>query len=109
MRRLAYLLLILFVLSSASCKREKRHLIAVIAQGKSFGGLSFLLSSPRVATAVALEEVELVMLNNENISNLMNEFPEFVVGMLREMALRLRETNRLIDQGCADFELPSAE
>jgi CRP-like cAMP-binding protein len=97
------------VLSGRVAIRKGDRDIAVIAQGKSFGGLSFLLSSPRAATAVALEEVELVMLNNENISNLMNEFPEFVVGMLREMALRLRETNRLIDQGCADFELPSAE
>jgi membrane protein len=85
------------VLSGRVAIRKGDREIAVIPQGKSFGGLSFLLSSPRAATAVALEEVELVMLNNENIGNLMNEFPEFVVEMLREMALRLRETNRLID------------
>ena len=97
------------VLSGRVAIRKGDRDIAVIVQGKSFGGLSFLLSSPRVATAVAIEEVEVVMLNNENISNLINEFPEFVVGMLREMALRLRETNRLIDNGCADFELPSVE
>jgi CRP-like cAMP-binding protein len=71
--------------------------IGVIAPGKSFGGLSFLLGSPRVATAVALDDVQLVVLNNENIDSLMNEFPEFVVEMLREMALRLREANRMID------------
>lgn len=71
--------------------------IAIIPQGKSFGGLSFLLLSQRAATVVALEDVELVMLNNENISKLMNEFPELVVEMLREMALRLRETNKVID------------
>jgi membrane protein len=71
--------------------------IVVIPQGKSFGELSFLLSAPRVATAMASEEVELVILNNENLNNLMNEFPEFVVEMLREMAARLRETNRMID------------
>jgi membrane protein len=85
------------VLSGRVAIRKGDREIAVIPQGKSFGGLSFLLSSPRAATAVALEEVELVMLNNENIGNLMNEFPEFVVEMLREMALRLRETNRVID------------
>ncbi len=71
--------------------------VAVIPEGKCFGGMSFLLSSPRVATAESLDDVELVMITNENINNLMNEFPEFVVEMLREMALRLRETNRLID------------
>jgi membrane protein len=71
--------------------------IAVIAPGRWFGGMSFLLSTPRVAKAVALEDVELVVIKNENINNLMNEYPEFVVEMLREMAQRLRETNKVID------------
>ena len=79
----------------AILKGEKE--IAVIAPGKWFGGMSFLLSSPRVAKAVALEDVELVTIKNENINNLMNEYPEFVVEMLREMAQRLRETNKVID------------
>ncbi|OGW36197.1 MAG: hypothetical protein A2010_13815 [Nitrospirae bacterium GWD2_57_9] len=76
---------------NVSIRKGDREL-GVVGRGRSFGGLSFLLSSPRVATAVALEDVELVVLNNENINRLMNEFPEFVVEMLREMALRLRET-----------------
>ncbi|HWR72328.1 MAG TPA: YhjD/YihY/BrkB family envelope integrity protein, partial [Nitrospirota bacterium] len=71
--------------------------IAVIPQGKCFGEMSFLLASPRVATAVALEDVELVIINSDNVKNLMNEYPAFVVEMLREMALRLRETNKLVD------------
>ncbi len=79
-----------------SIRKEDKE-IAVIPQGRSFGGLSFLLSSPRIATAVALDDVELLSLNSENINNLMNEFPEFVVKMLRETALRVRETNRVID------------
>jgi CRP-like cAMP-binding protein len=70
--------------------------VAVITQGKWFGGMSFLLSSPRMARAVALEDVELVTIDNENINNLMNEYPEFVVAMMREMAQRLREANRVI-------------
>jgi CRP/FNR family cyclic AMP-dependent transcriptional regulator len=85
------------VLSGRVAIRQGDREIAVIPRGKSFGGLSFLLLSPRVATAVALEDVELVALNNENIRNLMSEFPEFAVEMLREMALRLRETNKVID------------
>lgn len=77
--------------------RKEGIQIAVIPAGKCFGEMSFLLSVPRIATAVALEDTELVIITSGNISNLMNEFPEFVVGMLREMAQRLRETNRLID------------
>jgi membrane protein len=71
--------------------------LGTISEGECFGGLSFLLASKRVATATALDDVELVIINNENINNLMNEYPEFVVEMLREMALRLREANKLID------------
>ena len=71
--------------------------IAEIPAGKCFGEISFLLAAPRVARAVALDDVELVTVSGENINNLMNEFPGFVVEMLKEMAVRLRETNKLID------------
>jgi len=71
--------------------------LGVVAEGKCFGEMSFLLSAPRVVMAVALEDVELVEISNENINNLMNEYPEFVVEMLRDLAERVRETNKLID------------
>ncbi len=71
--------------------------IAVIPEGKYFGEMSYLLSAPRIATAVALDDLELVAVSSENINKLMNEYPEFVIGMLREMAARLREMNNLID------------
>jgi YihY family inner membrane protein len=70
----------------------KEH--AVIPEGNFFGEMSYLLSTPRVATARALDDVELVAISNGNINKLMNEYPEFVIAMLREMAGRLRETNK---------------
>ena len=85
------------VLSGAVSIRKGDKEIGVIAPGKCFGGVSFLLSTPRVAMAIALEGVELVAISSGNINILMTEYPEFVVEMLREMAQRLRETNRLID------------
>ncbi len=71
--------------------------IAVIQEGKCFGIVAFLLSKPRGATAVALDDVELVMISNDNISVLMSEFPEFVLEMLRDMAKLMQATNRLVD------------
>jgi CRP-like cAMP-binding protein len=59
--------------------------------------MSFLLASSRAARAVALDDVELVTISNENINNLMNEYPEFVLEILREMAERFRESNKVID------------
>ena len=71
--------------------------VGTISEGECFGGLSFLLASKRVATATAIEDVELVTINNENINSLMNEYPEFVMEILREMAFRLKETSKLVD------------
>jgi YihY family inner membrane protein len=71
--------------------------LAVIPEGKYFGEMSYLLSAPRVATAKAQDDVELVTISSENINKLMNEYPEFVLEMLREMAERLRATNEFID------------
>lgn len=85
------------VLSGSVSIRKDGQELAVIRRGKCFGGMSFLLSTPRVATAAAIEDSELIALNNENVNNLMNEYPEFVVEMLRDMAGRLREANRGFD------------
>ena len=71
--------------------------IGVAPEGKCFGEMSFLLSSPRVVTAVALDDVELVAISNENINILMIEDPAFVVEMLRDIAKRMRAMNEVVD------------
>ena len=48
--------------------------MAVVPHDKSLGGMPFFLSSPRVATAVKLDDVDLVTIIDDNISILMNEF-----------------------------------
>jgi membrane protein len=85
------------VLSGTVALHQQGRQIAEIAEGKCFGEISFLLAAPRLSTAVAIHDVELVSINNENVTQLMIEYPEFVVEMLREMALRLREAGKLID------------
>ncbi len=85
------------VLTGSVAIRRGEQKIAVITKGMCFGGISFLLSSPRVATAVALEDTEVVMITGKNINSLMNDYPEFMLELLRKMAERLRETNRTID------------
>jgi len=70
--------------------------IADVEEGGFFGEMSFLLRQPRTATAVAAEDTELINITSENIGLLMNEFPDFALDMLKVMASRLRDTNRLI-------------
>jgi membrane protein len=85
------------VLTGSVAIRKGEQEIAVIQAGKCFGGMSFLLSSPRLAMAVALEDVEVVVISSENIGNLMNEYPDVVLEIFREMAERIREINNTID------------
>ncbi|HAR46126.1 MAG: hypothetical protein A2X56_09630 [Nitrospirae bacterium GWC2_57_13] len=72
--------------------------IAVIREGEFFGEMSFLLGVPRTASAVALEDVELIIINDQTVKDLIDEFPDFILKMLKEMASRLREMNRIVDK-----------
>ena len=48
--------------------------ITVIPHGKCFGGMSFFLSSPRVATVMERDDVDLETIINDYISIQMDEF-----------------------------------
>jgi membrane protein len=71
--------------------------IITVTAGQYFGVVSFLLGTPRIADAVAQDDVELVLISRQNISHLMNESPDFILAMLKETAMRLRETNKLFE------------
>jgi membrane protein len=77
-------------------RKGGRELVQV-GEGQYFGVVSFLLATPRIAAAVALNDVELVLITRQNIADLMHESPEFILAMLQETALRLRETNKLFE------------
>jgi len=82
------------VLKGKAELRKDDKVIGTILPGKCFGALSFLMSVPRVATCVAAEDTELVVINAENIDKMMDEYPEFVIEILKEIALRLREASK---------------
>jgi hypothetical protein len=69
------------VLRGAVALHQQGRPVAEIPEGKCFGEMSFLLAAPRLSTAVAIRDVELVSINNENVTQLMNEYPELVVEM----------------------------
>jgi membrane protein len=85
------------VLKGGVAIRKNDRVIGTVPRGKCFGAISFLLSIPRVASAVALEDTELVAISDENIFKLMNEYPEFMIEILREIALRLKEANKVVE------------
>jgi membrane protein len=66
--------------------------ITTVREGQYFGMVSFLLDTPRIASAVAAADTELVMIDRQNISDLLQESPELIHAMLREIAGRMAET-----------------
>jgi membrane protein len=68
--------------------------LATVREGQYFGMVSFLLSEPRIAAAVAAEDAELVMIDRENISGLLQESPEIIHALLKEIAGRMADTTR---------------
>jgi YihY family inner membrane protein len=85
------------VLSGRIAVQKGGRELVQVGAGQYFGVVSFLLATPRIAAAVALEDVELAMITRKNINELMSESPEFMLAMLKETALRLQETNKLFE------------
>lgn len=66
--------------------------IAVIDEGSYIGEMAFLLNKPRTASAMAIEDTELLIIDYQNIETLTHEMPELFKDILKEMASRLERT-----------------
>ena len=82
-----------YVLRGGVAIVQNEREITTVREGQYFGMVSFLLGTPRIATAKVIEETELVLIDQQNISGLMRESPEFIIAMLKEVAGRMREMN----------------
>ncbi len=83
-----------YLLSGKIALRQAGREIATVVTGQYVGVVSFLLGTPRTAAAVALEDCELVAISRTNLIHLMQDSPDFILSMLREVALRLREMSK---------------
>jgi membrane protein len=85
------------VIAGAVAIRKGDREIVRVGPGQYFGVVSFLLETLHITSAEAMEVTELVVINRQNAHDLMRESPEIVIAMLKEMASRLSEVNRLIE------------
>ncbi len=74
---------------------EERQL-AVMAKGDFFGEMSVLEDMPRTASARALEPSRLLEINGSTFDQMLRTTPEIAVRLMRKLARRLRETDRLL-------------
>jgi len=64
----------------------------IMEKGDFFGEMSLLESLPRTATAVMLEDGELIIINATIFDQMIRHNIEIAVRMLRKFSTRLRET-----------------
>lgn len=68
-----------------------------LEKGDFFGEMSLLEGLPRTATAVTLEDSELIAINGGIFDQMIKSNIEIAVRMLRKLSMRLRETTEQLD------------
>jgi CRP/FNR family cyclic AMP-dependent transcriptional regulator len=74
----------------------QKIILTVAAEGQVFGELSMLDSGPRTATALALTDVELLVLDREDLLLLFQKRPDAALHMLAAMSGMTRKADELL-------------
>jgi CRP-like cAMP-binding protein len=93
----------MFIIQSGKVAIKKRvkdqdALLATLEKGDFFGEMAILERMPRSASAEVVEDGDLVVISGEIFGDMIKATPEVAVRMLRKYSIRLRETNRQLEQ-----------
>ncbi len=76
--------------------KEKQVIVGIYSSGAVVGELCILDGSPRAVTAIALEDVSLVLITREDFDKLTDKYPglgvQLMKGMLLSVSKRLRSS-----------------
>jgi len=72
--------------------------LAVLEKGDFFGEMALLERLPRSATAEMVEDGDLIVIGGDTLGDMIKTNPEIAVRMLRKQSIRLRETNKQLEQ-----------
>ncbi len=72
-------------------------ILSLLGEGAVFGELSLLDGKPRSANVVATRNTKLYMVRRADFLQLIYTVPQIAVGLLAELAARLRKTDRKIE------------
>jgi len=96
--------LTMYVIESGEVEINKRiggsdRVLATLGKGDFFGEMCMLEDAfPRSATAVALTDVEAVIIDQSAFTYILRHNPEIAVRMMRKLTDRLRRTNELLEE-----------
>jgi len=72
--------------------------LAVLEKGDFFGEMAILERMPRSASAEMVEDGDLIVIAGEIFGDMIKANPEIAVRMMRKQSIRLRETNKQLEQ-----------
>jgi CRP-like cAMP-binding protein len=78
--------------------KEGDATLAVLEKGDFFGEMAILERMPRSASAEMVDDGDLIVIAGEIFGDMIKANPEIAVRMLRKQSLRLRETNKQLEQ-----------
>lgn len=92
----------MFIIKSGKVKIFKKigdveKTLAVLGPGEFFGEMAIIDGQPRSASAQALEDCRLLVINSEIFDTMLRNNPEIAVRIIKKLSQRLRETNRQIE------------
>lgn len=74
--------------------------LASFGPGDTFGELEFIESCPRIASAVALEEVRAREITRDDFAGYFRDKPEKILAVMRQLSRRVRETTESYLDAC---------
>ena len=86
-------------------KDGREVILAMLNEGDFFGEMSLLDGKSRSANVIALEKTEVLTLNRKDFLIVLQEYPKIAIQLLKELASRLRKSDRQI----ASLSLSDAE
>lgn len=86
-------------------KDGREVILAMLNEGEFFGEMSLLDGESRSANVIALEKTKVLTLDRNDFIAVVNDYPQIAVQLLKELARRLRKSDRQI----ASLSLSDAE
>ena len=89
--------------------KGNKKITHITEQGALFGEMSFLLGTQRTGTAKAMDDLKVIRIPKENITDFLHEFPNVASSITKILAQRLDETSQIL-YGLEEFcdQLPDA-
>ena len=77
-------------------KDGREVILAMLNSGDFFGEMSLLDGEARSANVIALEDTEVLTLNRKDFLEVLHNYPQIAIQLLKEMTSRLRKSDRQI-------------